>query len=232
MRTLRVEVWSDIACPWCYVGKRRLEAAVARLPASDRVEVVWRAFELDPTAPRTVPEEPYAERLARKYGCSTAEAQAMVDRMTSVAAGDGLPFRFDLVHPGNTFDAHRLLHLALERGLQDAVKERFLRAYLTEGAAIGDPSVLAPLAVEAGLGEEEVRRVLASDAYAGSVRGDEEEARRFGIHAVPFFVLGGRYGLSGAQPVEVLHEALARALAEAPEPLVAEGAVCGPDGCG
>lgn len=233
MRTLRVEVWSDIACPWCYVGKRRLEAAVARLPAPGRVEVLWRAFELDPDAPRVLPAEPYAERLARKYGTAVAEGQDMIERMTSVAAGDGLELRFGRIRPGNTFDAHRLLHLAKERGLQPAAKERFLRAYLTEGQPIGDRDALQRLATEAGLDAQEVRRVLEGDAYAREVRTDEQEAQRLGIHGVPFFVLNRRYAISGAQPVEVLQRALAQAWEEAPEEPVAAaaGAVCGPAGC-
>ncbi|HEX8908323.1 MAG TPA: DsbA family oxidoreductase [Anaeromyxobacteraceae bacterium] len=228
---MRVEVWSDIACPWCWIGKRRLEAALARLPEPRGVEVVWRAFELDPASPRVLPAEPYAERLARKYGTGVAEGQAMIDRMTSVAAADGLAYRFDLIRPGNTFDAHRLLHLALERGVQGAVKERFLRGYLSEGEAIGDPEVLCRLAIEAGLSAAEVRRVLASDTYAHAVRADEAEARRLGIDAVPFFVLGGRYGVAGAQPVGVLHEALAHALHDTLQPIAVGGQVCGPEGC-
>jgi predicted DsbA family dithiol-disulfide isomerase len=226
-----VQVWSDIACPWCYVGKRRLEAALARLPSSS-VEVVWRAFELDPTAPRVQPAATsYADRLARKYGTSADEGQRMIDRMTAVAAADGLAFRFDRIRPGNTFDAHRLLHLAAERGVQGAVKERFLRAYMTEGEPIGDPDALARLAPEAGLDGDEVRRVLASDDYAAVVRADEAEAQRLGIHAVPFFVVAGRYGLSGAQPPDALEEVLRRALGEGAQAPAAEGAVCGPPGC-
>ncbi|HEU4534379.1 MAG TPA: DsbA family oxidoreductase, partial [Polyangiaceae bacterium] len=129
MQTLDVEVWSDIACPWCYVGKRRLEAALGRFAHRDAVAVTWRAFELDPSAPRVREPAPQAERLAKKYGMSVAQAQAAIDRTASVARGDGLDLRFDLVRSGNTFDAHRLLHLARERGVQDAVKERFFRAY-------------------------------------------------------------------------------------------------------
>jgi predicted DsbA family dithiol-disulfide isomerase len=232
MLSLSVQVWSDIACPWCYVGKRRLEAAIARLPDPGGIEVVWRSFELDPGAPRAQPPGlSYAERLARKYGTSSAQAEAMIDRMTSIAAADGLPFRFDLIQPGNTFDAHRLIHLAHARGMQDAMKERLLRAYLVEGEPIGDPGALARLATDAGLDADEVRDVLAGDAYASSVRADEEEARRLGIHGVPFFVLGNAYGVSGAQPVEMLLAALTQARAEAPQSAVREGAVCGPDGC-
>ena len=231
MRSLSVQVWSDLACPWCYVGKRRLEAALARLPEPAGIEVTWRSFELDAAAPRVQPPGlAYAERLARKYGTSDAEAEEMIARMTAIAAAEGLSFRFDLVRPGNTFDAHRLLHLAHARGVQDALKERLLRAYLTEGEAIGDPATLARLATEAGLDVDEVRGVLSGDAYAAAVRADEHEARRLGIHGVPFFVLGGRYGVSGAQPVEVLQQALSAARAEA-QPPAAEGDVCGPDGC-
>jgi predicted DsbA family dithiol-disulfide isomerase len=233
MSALRVHVWSDIACPWCYVGKRRLETALGRLAAAGPVEVVWRAFELDPGAPRAQPAGvSYSERLARKYGTTVEEGQVMIDRMTAVAAGDGLDFHFDRIRPGNTFDAHRLLHLARERGVQPAVKERFLRAYLTEGEAIGDRETLARLAAEAGLDRDEAKRALAGDAFAAAVRADEAEASRLGIHAVPFFVVAGRYGLSGAQPPEVLEDVLASAMREtATQGGAAEGAACGPDGC-
>lgn len=213
MTKLRVEVWSDVACPWCYVGKRRLDVAVARLPPQAGVEVVWRSFELDPGA-RTVPRPrtTYAERLAKKYRTTAAQAQAMIDRMTAVGAAEGLALRFDLVKPANTFDAHRVLHLARERGAQGAVKERLLRAYFTEGERLADPEVLARLGAEEGLDGAELRRVLAGDRYADAVRADEDEARANGIHAVPFFVLGGEYAISGAQPIEVLHDALAQAI--------------------
>jgi predicted DsbA family dithiol-disulfide isomerase len=234
MKKLRIDVWSDIVCPWCYVGKRRLEAALAQFPQREAVEVVWRAFELDPSAPAVRDERvPYAERLARKYGTSVDQAQKMIDRMTEVAAADGLDFRFDRIRSGRTFDAHRLLHLAAERGLQDALKERLLRAYMTEGAAIGDPKTLVRLASEAGLDADEAERVLASDAYAAEVRSEEDDARDLGVTGVPFFVIGGRYAVSGAQPAEVLLGAVTAAWNELPEPAeaLAEGATCGPDGC-
>src|SRR5689334_18166966 len=142
MKKLRVEVWSDIACPWCYVGKRRLEAALAQFPHP--VELVWRSFELDPRAPKlSDAATSTATRLARKYGTSVPEAQAMLDRMTTTAAADGLELRFDRVRSGNTLDAHRLLHLAHTAGKQDALKERLFRAYFSEGAALGEPGVLA-----------------------------------------------------------------------------------------
>jgi predicted DsbA family dithiol-disulfide isomerase len=154
--------------------------------------------------------------------------------MVGTAAADGLALRFDHIRPGNTFDAHRLLHLAHERGVQDALKERLLRAYLTEGQAIGEPEVLAALAREVGLDDAEVQDVLGSERYAAEVRGDEALARELGIQGVPFFVLAGRLGVSGAQSVEVLLGALERAWSELSGPQIeqfAEGAVCGPDGC-
>jgi predicted DsbA family dithiol-disulfide isomerase len=229
MPNLRVDVWSDVACPWCYVGKRRFEAAIARMPSPADVEVVWRSFQLDPKAPRVArAKTSYAERLAKKYSATLDQANAMIARMTSVAAGEGLTFRFDRVKPGNTFDAHRLLHLARERGVQGAVKERLMRGYFTDGESLGDRQTLARLAGEAGLEPDEVGRVLAGDAYADAVRADEEEAAQLGIHAVPFFGIGGVYAVSGAQPVDLLHGALAQAWAEAPEQAMPEDAAAGP----
>jgi predicted DsbA family dithiol-disulfide isomerase len=232
---LHVDIWSDIACPWCYVGKRRLEQALQSFPHRDDVEIVWRAFELDPAAPRIRDaSQSYAERLAKKYGVQTPQAQVMIDRMVDTAAKDGLELRFDHIRPGNTFDAHRLLHLAHERGVQDAVKERLLRAYLTEGQAIGDREVLASVVSEAGVPAQEAREVLDGDRYSSDVRRDEAIAREFGINGVPFFVLGGRLGVSGAQPVDVLRGALDRAWSDLARPSVdrfVEGTACGPDGC-
>ena len=229
---LRIDVWSDIACPWCYIGKRRLEAAVARFPHGGAVEVVWRAFELDPNAPRVRDRGvTHAERIAKKYGTPVAQAELMIAKMTAVAALDGLEFRFERVQSGNTFDAHRVIHFAAERGLQDATKERLLRAYMTDGEAIGEPEVLVRLASEAGLVGDEVRAMLASDACKREVRADEEEARALGINGVPFFAIAGRYGVSGAQSADVLLDVLNRAWATESRAAVSEGAVCGPEGC-
>lgn len=236
MSKLRVDIWSDIACPWCFVGKRRLEAALAQLPASQReeVEIKWHAFELDPTAPRERDRtESYAARIAKKYGTPVAQAEQRIASMTEMAQADGLKFDFANIRPGNTFDAHRLMHLASERGRQDAVKERFLRAYMSEGAAIGNQEELARLAVEAGLDAAEVRAVLESDRYASEVRADERDARELGINGVPFFVFDERLAVSGAQPAPVFLGALERAFAERAERPIQfeEGAMCGPEGC-
>jgi predicted DsbA family dithiol-disulfide isomerase len=207
-----IEVWSDVVCPWCYVGKRRLETALAGFEQRDDVSVVWRSFELDPGAPRER-EVDNATHLAEKYGRSRDEALAMQQRMAALAAGDGIEMRHDIARGGNTFDAHRLLHLAADRGVQDAVKERFLRAYHSEGEPIGDPATLERLAVEAGLDAAEVHELLAGERYAAEVREDERTAAELGIRGVPCFVVDRAYGVSGAQPPEGLLELLKHARA-------------------
>jgi predicted DsbA family dithiol-disulfide isomerase len=211
---VRVEIWSDVVCPWCAIGKRRFEAALAAFERRDGVEVRWRSFELDPTAPRSVGGSS-AQRLADKYGVPLDQARAMQQRVTDLAAAEGLRFRYDIARPGNTVDAHRLLHLAADRGVQPTVNDRLLRAYFSEGEPIADRDTLVRLGAEAGLDPAEAAQVLASDAYLADVRADEAEARELGIQGVPFFVLDRRYGVSGAQPTEVLLEALRRAWADA-----------------
>jgi predicted DsbA family dithiol-disulfide isomerase len=212
---VKVEIWSDVVCPWCYIGKRRLESALARFEHREQVEVVWRSFELDPAAPARRTEDS-ASRLAAKYGISREQALENHQRLTQLAAQEGLEFRFDIAQSGNTRDAHRLLHLAAERGLQDQLKERLLRAYFSEGEPIGEPQTLIRLTHDAAVGDEhELRELLASDKFAADVRADELEARELGINGVPFFVLDRRYGVSGAQPAPVLLQALGQAWAEA-----------------
>jgi predicted DsbA family dithiol-disulfide isomerase len=208
-----VEIWSDVVCPWCYIGKRRFERAVAAFGHPGEVAVTYRSFELDPDAPaqRTGTQ---AEHLARKYGMTIAQAEQASQQMTERAAADGLEFRFDLIRGGNTFDAHRLLHLAKDHGLQPEMKERLLRATFTEGLPVADQPTLVRLATEAGLPASVAQAVLDGDAYAGAVRADEQQAMRYGITGVPFFVADGKYAVSGAQPPEVLLELLRRAYDE------------------
>lgn len=212
---MKVEIWSDVVCPWCYIGKRRFEAALERFPQRDQVELVWRSFELDPAAPAS-PQQPggYVDRLAKKYGTTTDRAQQMVDNVTDAAASEGLDFRFDVARHGNTFDAHRLLHLALEMGVQDELKERLDHGTFTEGLPVSDHAALTQIAVDVGLDEATVTEVLGSEAYADAVRADEAQARAFGISAVPFFVVDGKYGVPGAQPPDVLLDALTKAWQE------------------
>lgn len=214
---MKVEIWSDVVCPWCYIGKRRFEAALARFDHRDQVELVWRSFELDVSAPLSSAEQgTYAQRLAAKYRCSVTEAQVMIDNMTLTAAQEGLDFRFDLARPGNTFDAHRLLHLALEHGQQDELKELMDRATFTEGLPVSDHSALRVLALQVGLPEGEVEALLTSERFSDDVRADEAQAQAYGISGVPFFVIDGRYGISGAQPAGAVLQALHDAWSERP----------------
>ncbi len=204
-----VDIWSDIACPWCYIGKRRFEAALAEFEHGDEIRVTWRSFELDPDAPHEQ-EGDRAARLAAKYGMTIEQAHEAGRQITDVAAGEGLDFRFDIARSGNTFDAHRVVHLAAEHELQDAMKERLLRAYFTEGELVSDHETLVRLAVEVGLAEGELREMLASERYAEEVRGDELLAGQLGIRAVPTFVVGRAFGTSGAQDPGALLELLRR----------------------
>ena len=237
---MRIEIWSDVVCPWCYIGKRRLETALAQFPHREDVEVVYRSFELDPTAPQHG-HEPTLTTLARKYGRSEDEMRAMMQHVIDTAAGEGLEFRlFDNVHT-NTVDAHRLLHLALETGgpaLQRDLKEALLAAYFVRAEDVGDHEVLRTAAVGAGLDEARVTEVLAGGEYADAVAADIAQARAYGATGVPFFVVDQKYGVSGAQPAEVFTQVLERAWADA-HPTVelaggvvgGDAAACGPDGC-
>jgi predicted DsbA family dithiol-disulfide isomerase len=202
-----VEIWSDINCPWCYIGKRRFESALAQFGHSDDVNVTWRSFELDPDAPADTGGNS-ARMLAEKYGVTAERAQEMEARVTEVAAGDGLEWDLEHSRLGNTFDGHRLVHLAHRHGLQDAMKERLFRARFTDGLLVSDPEVLVACAVEVGLDAEEAREVLASGAYADEVRADEQLAHQFGISGVPMFVVDRALGASGAQPPELLLQLL------------------------
>jgi predicted DsbA family dithiol-disulfide isomerase len=212
-----VEVWSDVVCPWCYIGKRRLEAALAGFEHRDEVEVIWRSFELDPTTPRS--NEPggggdLATYLGDKYGGGREAGLAMNARVSEIAAGDGLDYHLERAVRSNTVDAHRLLHLAFETGgpqLQGALKERILAAYFTHGEAVDDPATLLRLATEVGLDRARVEQVLASEEFEDDVRRDVAQAQAYGAGGVPFVVVDGRYGVSGAQPAELFGQALRRA---------------------
>jgi predicted DsbA family dithiol-disulfide isomerase len=202
-----IEIWSDIACPWCYIGKRRFEEALRRFEHRDEVSLTWRSFELDPEAPARRDGD-LAAHLAAKYGISVDEARARQSQLTETAAGDGLKFRFDIAQGANTFDGHRLVHLAASHGLQDECKERLLRAYFTEGALISDHETLVRLGSEIGLHPDEARDMLEGERYADEVREDELTAARMRIQGVPFFVVDRAIGASGAHPPEALLELL------------------------
>lgn len=210
---MKVEIWSDVVCPWCYIGKRRFEKALARFAHRAQVEIVWRSFELDPTAPQ-VSTETVNEILARKYNMSQQQVAATTANVTALAAKEGLEYHLDNAKRSNTFDAHRLIHLAAAHGLQPAAKERLLQAYFTEGLTLGDSETLVQLGTEIGLPADEVREALAGDAYAEAVRADEQRAAMLGISGVPFFVIDEKYGVSGAQETALLLKVLEQVWSE------------------
>jgi len=230
-----IEVWSDVVCPWCYIGKRRLETAVAQFEHRDAVEVRWRSYQLDPGAP-TEPTESTTTMLARKYGQTPAGARQMQDRVEAVAAEEGLLYRLSETLHVNTVDAHRLIHLALRQGgteLQGRVKEALLAAYFVQARNVADHAVLREVALGAGLDAAAVDDLLAGDELTQEVWSDAEQAQAYGATGVPFFVVDQKYGVSGAQPVEVFSQVLERAWADAHPALqvVGGGEECGPDGC-
>jgi predicted DsbA family dithiol-disulfide isomerase len=206
---MRVEIWSDLACPWCHLGRRRFELALDSFAHRDDVEVVWRAFELDPGAPAEY-EGDRVERLARKYGSSREQAESVQRNIADQGEADGAEFHFDRVRDGNTFDAHRLMKLAAAHDLSDRMNERLFRARFAEGTLLSDHAELERLAGEVGLPPDETADVLAGDRFADEVRADEQLAAGFGISAVPFFVVDRAIGASGAHPPEILAQLLDR----------------------
>jgi predicted DsbA family dithiol-disulfide isomerase len=223
---VQIEVWSDVVCPWCYIGKRRLETALERFPHRDQVEVTWRSFQLDPTVPEGE-THPTLPALAAKYGASVDQMAANMKRVEDVAAAEGLEYHLAEGISGNTVRAHELLHLAAERGLQGAMKERLLHAHFEEGRSVFDVDSLVALGVEVGLDETEIRAALADRRYRAAVDQDAATAQALGATGVPFFVVDRRYGAAGAQPAELLLQVLERAWADA-HPLVTVPAA---DGC-
>jgi predicted DsbA family dithiol-disulfide isomerase len=234
MATMNIEIWSDVVCPWCYIGKRRFETALANFAHRDEVQVTWRSFELNPnSAPQE--EGNLNEMLVNKYGVTPERAAAMNAQVTQLASQEGLEYHLEKARPGNTFNAHRLIHLAARHNMQDAVKERLMYAYFTEGKSIGDPETLAALGIEMGLPADEVRSVLASDQYRTDVRADQQRAAGFGIRGVPFFVINEQFGISGAQSPDVILETLEEAWRRS-NPLKVVGAadndaVCSDESC-
>ncbi len=207
---MQVEVWSDVICPWCYIGKRRFEAALATFPHKESVRVIWRSFELDPHA-APLRSGTLIEMLAAKYGVTLQQAAAMNTRVTAIAKEVGLEYRLSEARPGNTFDAHRLLHFAVSRGLGDAATERIMHAYFSEALPVGERAALARLAPEFGIAEQEALAVLESDAYSDAVRSDEARAASLEVTGVPFFLFDEKLAITGAQAVEEFSRALAQA---------------------
>lgn len=206
---VKIDIWSDIVCPFCYIGKRHLELALDGFEHADDVEIVWHSYELDPTI-EAVPDGTLVEKIAAKYGMTPEQSQRSQEDIAARAAEVGLEFNWREARFGNTFDAHRLVHLAAQHGRATEAHERLMRAYFTEGVAVGDTTELQRLGEELELPSDQVRALLAGTDFADDVRGDEEQARALGISGVPFFVLGEKYAISGAQPVELFEQALAQ----------------------
>ena len=209
---MRVEIWSDVVCPWCYIGKRRFEKALARFNHSDEVEVLWRSFQLHPEHPKGV-REPLEESLAAKIGGTVEQVRTMNDHVKTLAAAEGLDYDFERYTLVNTFDAHRLTHLAKSHGLGAELHERFLQVQLIEGEVLDDADTLVRLSAQVGVSEDDARRVLEGDDYTADVDEEIRELRALGGNGVPFFVIDRRYGVSGAQPTEVFLRALETARA-------------------
>ena len=204
---MKVEIWSDILCPWCYIGKREFENALAQFKHKDKIEVVWKSFELDPSATKDNDGDLY-DILSSKYNVSVERAKQMTATLVERAKATGLIYNMDIAKPTNSFDAHRLIHMAAKYDVQELVIERLSAAYLTEGKHIGHHETLVDIGTEAGLDTAEVTKLLSSDDYAEAVRKDEYEAQNIRVKGVPFFLIDQKYSISGAQPKEVFAEAL------------------------
>lgn len=233
---LKVQIWSDIMCPYCYIGKRRIEGALAQFAHKDAVEIEWKSFQLDANFVAS-PEDNLAEHLAEKYRKDIDWAQEMMDSMTQNAKNSGLDFHFDKAVMANSFNAHRLLHLAKKHHKADALKELLFKAYLTDGLNIDDTTVLTQLGLSVGLDAAAIAAVLESDAHANEVQQDIKMAQSIGVQGVPFFVFDNKYAVSGAQHVETFVQTLDRVWSEgdfASKITVLntnEGENCGIDGC-
>jgi len=239
---MKVEIWSDVACPWCYIGKRRFERALASFAHRDDVEVHWRSYQLDPTLPDHH-DGTELDYLVDRKGMSRAQVSQMFDQVTAIAADEGLRYDFGSVVVANSFAGHELLHLAKARGVGDEVKEALLSAHFEHGEDIGDREVLVRIGTQAGLDADEIARDLATHTWRDAVVADITAANSLGIRGVPFFVLDEKYGVSGAQPTELFTQALEQAWRES-HPLVmlqpvatgiatdaTDTVACGPEGC-
>ncbi len=209
---MNIEIWSDVACPFCYIGKRHLEQALKQLPGLD-VNITWKSFELDPNAPLNSDLDIY-DTLAKKYGRDRNWAKQMNANMVSMASKAGLNFDMDSLIPTNTFNAHQLIHLAKEEGKQNEMKEALLSAYFSEGEHLGEPNTLVEIAKQIGIDEQKAKKVLENNSYSNKVVKDVEEAHSLGVQGVPFFYINKKYGLSGAQPVKVFVETLSKIASE------------------
>lgn len=232
---MKVEIWSDVVCPFCYIGKRKFEIALAEFTGKEDIEIVWKSYQLQPDAPESINQTPY-ELLAEKYGMSVELAMQRHEQVTQQAAEVGLDFRFDIAKPANTFRAHQLTKLAATVGKEDTAEEALFKAYFTEGKNINDVSTLAEIGAGIGLEEAAVREALAQQTFKNEVRTDIYEAQQVGVRGVPFFVFNRKYAVSGAQQPEVFLGALQQSFTEWKQENpsaalnVTEGSTCTPDG--
>ena len=224
---MKIELWSDYACPFCYIGGARLKKALQQLPA--QVEIEFKSFELDPTAPREVVSSTQ-DRFAEKYGLTDDEARERIESISEMGRAEGLDFKYLSTRYTNTFDALRLTKFAHVRG-HDEIVEKLFDAYFTKNLELADFDVLKNIAVECGLDAAEVEKFLASDEFAAEVRADEQQATTYGIHSVPYFIINGNYAMSGAQPTDFIVAALRKILAEELDEKFFDGSVCDADGC-
>lgn len=234
---MKVKIWSDIMCPFCYIGKRNYEEALSSFPYKDFIETEWQSFQLDPDIPAlSGASTSTKEYMITRKGISEEQIDQMLKHVERMGAEAGLDFNLKDSLIANTFDAHRIIQMAKSKGLGDAIEERLFAAYFTEGKDVSNHEVLKSLALEAGLSTEEVRQALTDDQYAYKVNQDKQESQQLGIKGVPFFVLNNHYGISGAQPKEAILKTLEKAFGEwkKDHPTfrmeVAQGPSCNPDG--
>ncbi|QHL86763.1 thioredoxin domain-containing protein [Nibribacter ruber] len=228
---MKVEIWSDVVCPFCYIGKRKFEKALEQFSPKDKVEVLWRSFQLDPDL-KPIPGQSVHEYLGRRKGTTTAQGKQMNDQMAAMAKDEGLVYDFDNAIINNTFLAHQLIHLAHTRHKQDQMKERLFAAYYTQGQDVGNIDTLVKLAEEVGLDGAEAREALQNQTYADEVQQDIVRAQQVGVRGVPFFVFNNKYAVSGAQPTELFKEVLEKVWEEE-KPTILDGSTggtCTPDG--
>lgn len=234
-KKMKVEIWSDVMCPFCYIGKRKFEAALNRFPDTAQLQIEWKSFQLDPGITAGAEKDLYGY-LARRKGISYEQARQMHNQVMAMARGVGLQYDFDKAIVANSYDAHRMIQLAKQHGLGDAAEEQLFRAYFTEGKDFGDHQVLLQLAKQIGLDPQRVRELLASDELGDKVKADIAEAEQIGVNGVPFFVFDRKYAVSGAQDPDVFLQTLQRSFAEWQQenknrPLqVLDGPSCNPDG--
>lgn len=230
---MKVNIWSDVRCPFCYIGKRKFEKALENFPHKDSIDVVWHSYQLDPNL-ETNPDSSTLEYFTKTKGVSADQARQMLSHATSMAKEVGLDFYLEDSILANSFNAHRLIQFAKTKGLGNAIEEALFKAHFTDKQNIDDKKILAEIGASIGLDKEEVVEILASDAFEQEVKQDELAARKIGVQGVPFFVVNNKYGISGAQSSEVFLETLEKAWEEYqkdnPSLIISKGDSCSADG--